>query len=277
MTGPWYWDALHGRGTRFGHAGAMLHVETTGEGARLVLLHGFTQNARCWGRFGADIGRSHEAVFVDLPGHGESGHDSATLEEAAALVAEVGGRGTYLGYSLGGRVALHVAIRFPELVERLVLIGATAGLRTDGERQARIQADEALASSIESDGLDEFLTRWLAQPLFAGLTDEAASLPQRRANRAEAMTTSLRSVGTGRQADLWPALDQIGCPTLVVTGAADAKFTAIGQEMRQEIGMCAELVVLDSVGHSVHLEAPQRTCALLRDWLDRTERRNMRS
>lgn len=247
----------------------MLHAEVRGQGPRVVLLHGFTQNGRCWGLFGEQVAEKHETVFVDLPGHGDSHHDDENLERACELVAEVGGRGTFIGYSLGGRVALHVALRFPDLVEGLVLIGATAGLRTSAERDQRIAADEALAQKIESIGLDAFLTTWLAQPLFAGLREEAAALPERQRNRRDAMAASLRAAGTGRQGDLWPELATISCPTLILTGENDAKFTMTGQELRHSIGMRAELVTIRNAGHSVHLESPNETWNVVHEWISR--------
>ena len=249
----------------------MLHAEVRGLGTRVVLLHGFTQNSRCWGDFGEFVAQHHETVLVDLPGHGESRHDEASLQESAALVGEVGGCGTYVGYSLGGRIALHVALQNPELVERMVLIGATAGLRTPEERAERVAADDALAQGIETNGLDAFLTLWLSQPLFAGLGEQAAVFAARRTNRSEAMAESLRSVGTGHQANLWPDLSDILCPTLVVTGANDEKFTLLGRELRRSIGKRAELVTVNDSGHSVHLEHPNETWAVVHEWLNRVQ------
>jgi 2-succinyl-6-hydroxy-2,4-cyclohexadiene-1-carboxylate synthase len=249
--------------------GVVLHTETRGVGSKVVLLHGFTQNGSCWGPFGESLAKDHTTLFVDLPGHGRSAHDEASLKETANLVAEVGGRATYIGYSLGGRVALHVALQHPALVERLVLIGATGGLETIGEREQRQLADEALAASLEADGLDVFLQRWLAQPLFAGLTPASSYVDIRFQNRPEGLAASLRNTGTGRQEDLWPQLSSIQCPTLILTGSQDEKFTRLGERLRTTIGKRAEVLNVRDVGHTVHLESPTLTSDVVREWLRR--------
>jgi 2-succinyl-6-hydroxy-2,4-cyclohexadiene-1-carboxylate synthase len=209
------------------------------------------------------------AVFVDLPGHGRSAHDDANLTESADLVVEVGGPATYIGYSLGGRVALHVALQHPTLVERLVLIGATGGLETSGERQQRRGADETLAASLEADGLEPFLQRWLAQPLFAGLTLASSFVGARLQNRPEGLAASLRNTGTGSQENLWPKLPGIQCPTLILTGSLDEKFTRVGERLRETIGTRAEVLNFRDVGHSVHLESPTLASDILLEWLRR--------
>lgn len=154
-----------------------LHVERLSEATadahhpadRLVMVHGFTQTARCWGPFGTDLAADHDVWAVDAPGHGDSAGVEADLVDGATLLGATGGRATYLGYSMGGRLALHLALSRPALTERLVLIGATAGIEDEDERSARKAADEALAAHIEDIGVDAFLEEWLALPLFAGL------------------------------------------------------------------------------------------------------------
>ena len=106
-----------------------LHAERSGAGApRLVLVHGFTQTGRSWSTIAADLARDHEVVLVDAPGHGGSGAVDADLPAGAALLGQAGGRGVYVGYSMGGRLALHLALAEPALVDGLVLLGATAGI-----------------------------------------------------------------------------------------------------------------------------------------------------
>jgi 2-succinyl-6-hydroxy-2,4-cyclohexadiene-1-carboxylate synthase len=248
----------------------VLHAETRGAGSRVVFLHGFTQNGACWGPFGESLQKEHTTVFVDLPGHGRSAHDDANLTESADLVAEVGGPATYIGYSLGGRVALHVALQHPTVVERLILIGATGGLEASDEREQRQGGDETLATSLETGGLEPFLKRWLAQPLFAGLTPVNALIDARLKNRPEGLAASLRSTGTGRQENLWPTLSSLDCPTLILTGSHDEKFTQVGKRLRSVIGKRAEVVNVRKVGHSVHLETPTLASEIVLEWLRRT-------
>lgn len=236
-----------------------LHFESTGHGSRTVLLHGFTQNARCWGTFGTLLATARQVVAVDAPGHGRSGHDDADLPTTARLIGEVGGTADYIGYSMGGRAALHLALEQPELVRSLVLIGATGGIDDDDERRARRHADEELARRLDSGPLAGFLDAWLAGPLFADLDREQACRDQRLRNRAEGLAASLRHCGTGSQAPLWSRLAVVDRPVLVVAGERDPKFRALGERLVDAIGGNATLWVQPGAGHAVHLEQPEAT------------------
>ena len=241
-----------------------LSSETKGEGRRLVLAHGFTQNRHCWGPFADDLATDHQVVAVDLPGHGDTSpaHDQSDLNQAADLLADVGGKATYVGYSMGGRVALHLALRYPELVQSLVLIGATPGIDDQDSRRARCQADETLAARLETIGLDQFLDRWLASPLFAGLTEQTACRKQRLGNRVEGLAASLRNTGTGTQTPLWPRLGEITAPVVVMVGQGDAKFCEIGMKMVEYLPR-ASMVSLAAT-HAVHLEQPGSAATMVR-------------
>ncbi|HEY6531646.1 MAG TPA: alpha/beta fold hydrolase [Acidimicrobiales bacterium] len=246
-----------------------LHTELVGAAGaeRLVLLHGFTQNGRCWGRFAEDLARDHELAMVDLPGHGGSAHVEADLTTAADLVLEAGGRGTYVGYSLGGRVALHAALRRPDLVARLVLIGATGGIDDEADREDRCRADELLAYRIEEIGVAQFVDEWLAQPLFSGLTREAAAVPARLHNTPGGLASSLRSTGTGTQEPLWDQLGAVGVPVLVMTGVDDVKFSALGTRLARAVGPNATVALVPRSGHSTPFENPADSASIIRRWL----------
>lgn len=228
---------------------------------RLVLAHGFTQNTHCWGQFGTLINDAADVVFVDAPGHGLSHHDDADLETTAALLTDVGGRAVYIGYSMGGRAALHAALFNPELVRGLVLIGATAGLDSAEDRASRREADHGLAERLLNDGLEQFMDRWLANPLFAGLDDIAAAKDQRLTNRPEGLAASLRNCGTGSQQPLWDRLAELTMPVLIVAGDEDHKFTAIGQRMAEAMTNSPVDVLILPGTHAVHLEEPELTAA----------------
>jgi 2-succinyl-6-hydroxy-2,4-cyclohexadiene-1-carboxylate synthase len=236
-----------------------------GEGPRIVLVHGFTQTHVSWGPVAADLARDHEVVSVDAPGHGGSSAIRADLAAGAALLAEAGGLATYVGYSMGGRLALRLALDRPDLVERLVLIGATAGIDDPDERAARREADEVLAASIEREGVDAFLDRWLAQPLFADLAPAADDLASRRANTAAGLASSLRLAGTGTMdPPWWDGLAAIALPTLVLAGDRDAKFTALGHRLVAAIGADAAFRAVAGCGHAAHLQDPAEVAAQIR-------------
>ncbi len=148
------------------------HVVDGGAGERVVLVHGFTQTLAAMEPLATRLRDRHELVRVDLPGHGGSTPPLVGFAKAAALLGEAGGAAAYLGYSLGGRLCLRLALDRPELVRALVLIGASPGLDDPVERAARQASDDALAAELERVGLERFLDRWLAQPLFATLPPE---------------------------------------------------------------------------------------------------------
>lgn len=249
---------------------ASVHADRRGSGPRLVLVHGFTQNRNCWGRIADDLARDHELVLVDAPGHGRSADLALDLAGGAAAIGVTGGAGSYLGYSLGGRYCLRLALDRPELVERLVLVGATPGIEVDRDRDERRRADGALADLLEQIGVTSFLDEWLAQPLFAGLSPAAACRRERVENTAAGLASSLRRAGTGMQEPLWDRLGALSMPVLVVTGDADTKFTAIADAMVAAIGPGATQIVVPGAGHTAHLERPDAFLSALRAWLRST-------
>lgn len=251
----------------------MLHAARSGAGPRVVLLHGFSQTAASWDVVGEPLSIDHEVVSVDLPGHGGSAAERLDLPATAAAVAQVGGRGTYIGYSMGGRVALRVALDHPEVVDHLVLISSTAGIRDDDERAKRRASDEGLASTIEREGVATFLEHWMAQPLFAGLVPSEAHIAARLTNTAEGLASSLRLAGTGTMDPPWwdelPTLGERGLPVTIVVGGRDAKYRAIADHMAAAIGANAEVIALPGAGHVCHLEAPAAFLDLLKPALTR--------
>ena len=248
-----------------------LHSERAGTGPRLVMLHGFGQTARCWGPVADDLARDHEVVRIDAPGHGGSSASRADLAGTAGLMARTGRTGVWLGYSMGGRMALHVAVRSPEVVRALVLVGATPGIEDGDERAARREQDREQARRVREDGVDAFVERWLALPMFAGLPPWARFDEERRRNTAEGLAASLELAGTGSQAPLWSDLPGIDVPVLAVAGTEDARYAAIAERMASAIGPNATAALVPGAGHAAHLENPDGFLAVLRPWLAAAE------
>lgn len=244
-----------------------LHGERDGDGPRLVLLHGFGQTGRCWGPLVAALAADHEVVRLDAPGHGASSDVAADLPTTGRLAAEAGGPATYVGYSMGARMALHVATEAPDAVRGLVLISGTPGIEDPAERAQRRARDAELADSIRRGGVDAFVDRWLAQPMFAGLPPEARFDDERRRNPAEGLARSLELAGTGEQRPLWDRLGELRVPVLVVAGAEDSRYAAIARRMAEAIGDHARLALVPGAGHSAHLERPAATIEAVRTWL----------
>jgi 2-succinyl-6-hydroxy-2,4-cyclohexadiene-1-carboxylate synthase len=249
-----------------------LHAEADGrpDDPRMVLVHGFTQTRECWGPVATDLARDHRVVRVDAPGHGRSGHGEADLTAGAALLGATGGTGTYLGYSMGGRLCWHLALQRPALVGRLVVVGAHPGIEDAVARAARADEDRQRAAHVEAVGVDRFLEEWLALPLFAGLAAEQAELEARRENTAHGLASSLRHAGTGSQEPLWDRLGSLTMPVLLVAGEHDGRYRALSERAAATIGPNATVGLVAGAGHVAHLERPREFLALLRRWLSAT-------
>lgn len=265
-----------------------LDAVSVGHGPRVVLAHGFTQSKSSWEPLIDRFSLRHEVVAVDLPGHGGSFRVHASVEEGAALLGRRGGRASYVGYSMGGRHCLRLALDAPEIVEALVVLGANPGIADRDERRSRVESDEALARELipplgtgatgvsgsapqeEGARLESFLRRWLSQPLFSTLAPEAAGLERRLAEATcEGLAASLRLAGTAAQEPLWDRLQGLVPPLLYVVGSQDAKYRALGERVVSAVGPSAELAVIEGAGHAAHLERPERFFEVTEAFLSR--------
>ena len=232
----------------------------------LVLLHGFTHTGASWDPVRSELGERYRGLAPDIRGHGSaSGREPVTLgavmEDTEALAP---GWFTLAGYSMGGRLALHLALAHPDRVERLVLIGASPGIADPGERDARREADEQLADEIERSTIEQFAARWEATPVLTGLPPgvlEAVRADRLRSTPA-GLARALRGLGTGALPSLWERLGELAMPVVLVVGERDEKFRAIAEQMATLIPGAGTEVV-PGAGHAVHLEAPRRVAEVI--------------
>ncbi|HYB27441.1 MAG TPA: 2-succinyl-6-hydroxy-2,4-cyclohexadiene-1-carboxylate synthase [Solirubrobacteraceae bacterium] len=233
----------------------------------VVLVHGFTHTGASWDPVVAALGESYRALALDIRGHGSaSDRAPVTLEGVLEDLNVLGpDRFTLVGYSMGGRIALHAALKLPERIERLILIGASPGIAEATERKARLDDDERLAVEIEGMSIEEFVRRWAQTPVLAGQAPDvlAAAHADRLRNRPVGLAHALRGLGTAALPSLWERLGEIRVPVALVVGERDQKFTGIAERMASELPD-AEVVVVPGVGHAVHLEAPYAVAAVIR-------------
>ncbi len=264
--------------------GVRLGVEQEREdnksGPALVLLHGFTGSAAGWGyHLDALAAYGLRVIALDLLGHGQSDAPDDPLrytiercqQDILAALQKLGvnkGQAILLGYSMGGRIALYTA--FSGFFRALILESSSAGLEDPVEREQRRISDEALATSIEQDGVQAFVERWEKLPLFASqgsLTLECRETlhKQRLQNRARGLAQSLRGVGLGVQPSLYTRLPTLRLPALLIAGELDAKFTTIARHMAQALPQ-SQLRIIPGAGHTVHLERPGEFVSLVGDF-----------
>jgi 2-succinyl-6-hydroxy-2,4-cyclohexadiene-1-carboxylate synthase len=233
----------------------------------VVLLHGFTQTGASWRGVVGALGERYTALAPDLRGHGAAADRRPVTPEACIgdVLAAAPERFVLAGYSMGGRIALRLALAHPRRVERLVLVGTTPGIADAIEREARREADGALADELDGDlDIETFAGRWARQPIFKGQAPEVAeaSHADRLRNRPSGLAAALRGLGQGAGEPLWSRLGELRMPVTVVAGERDAKYAKLAERIVAHVPG-STLLVVPAVGHAVQLEAPAIVAAAL--------------
>ena len=266
--------------------GIDFNIVDHGNGPPLVLLHGFTGSSASWSRVGHELARHHRVIAIDLIGHGASsaprdpsryGFEHA-LDDLAEVIYRLGpARAAWLGYSMGGRLALGLALLHPNRVSSLILESATPGIQDEGERLQRSDADEDLARRIEDVGVEAFVSEWEGLPLWRSQRALPVEVLQhqrdlRLRNSVTGLANSLRGMGQGAQSSYWDRLGEIQAPVLLVAGSLDRKYAGLAGQMGIKIPR-ATLAVIPEAGHAVHLERPRQFTDSVRDFLGEWEHR----
>ena len=235
-------------------------TDTAPEPTAVVLLHGFAGTHRAWDGVVERLDpERYRLLALDLPGHGEHAGALRPISFAGCVehvLAQAPKRFVLCGYSLGGRVALHVALADPERVSRLVLVSSTAGIEDAEERAERSQSDHRLADELERGSTEDFVARWCAQPMFAEDPPAVDALAREdyRRNRPDAIAAVLRGIGTGEMTPLWDRLRELKIPVSILVGDRDTKFQALGRRMADL--MPRAVVTTVPGGHRLPLEDP---------------------
>src|SRR6266581_3242981 len=255
-------------------ADVRLNYYESGEGTPVTLLHGFTQSGRSWQETISKLAAGWRWVVPDLRGHGETKTKpgaactmDACTSDLVLLWDHLGIDRTHLvGYSMGGRLALHVAVHQPKRILSLLTIGAHGGLEAEA-REGRRLGDEGLAQRIESEGLEAFVSYWTALPMFEGLERRGPSFTaqaraERMGNTVAGLAASLRGMGAGVMEPLWNDLPRVGVPSTFVAGQLDHGYVASARRLAAAVPNGRVEIVLRA-GHAVHQERPDAFARVL--------------
>ena len=224
----------------------------------MTFVPGFMQRGEAWEPVAGALAERYRVRCLDFTTY--------TFEER---VAEIPGtaepRGAIVGYSMGGRIALHAALRAPDAFRSLALIGVSAGVE---DREGRRRADEELASWIEQHTIEEVVERWESQPVFASQPDElrATQRPGRLSHDPRKLAQLLRSAGQGATPPAWDRLHELRCPVLLIAGERDERYVEAAHRMATHIPD-ARVRIVPGAGHAPQLERPELVADLLDEHL----------
>lgn len=250
----------------------------------LVFLHGFLGRGKSWLEVARPLSGRFYCILPDLPGHGgNTGGDPSAPLNFDTLSGWLGRllddlnlpRIHLIGYSLGGRTALHFACHFPHRLLSLTLESASPGIVDESERARRRAEDDARAEEIMRGGMAAFVEKWYAMPLFASLGAHPRRLQHIQTAAAQNdprwMARAISALSPGRQTPLWDYLPRLNMPTLLIAGEQDKKYVQNMHDMALRIPG-AQAVIVPRAGHNTHAERPAQVRIALETWLEQQQK-----
>jgi 2-succinyl-6-hydroxy-2,4-cyclohexadiene-1-carboxylate synthase len=225
----------------------------------LLLLHGFMGNGADFYSAISNLSQYFYCICVDLPGHGQTPIDNHNYVSTAEQILAIAPDNCYLlGYSLGGRLALYLALHYPDRWQKVILESASFGLATAPMRQERQRQDSAIARKLRQSDLDftAFIHDWYQQPVFTGIADHpnfSELIVSRSNNNPLALARSLETMGLGQQPYLGELLPTNKISLLLLAGEQDPKFVEIGYQITQSCPH-SEIIVVPNCSHNVHFQ-----------------------
>jgi 2-succinyl-6-hydroxy-2,4-cyclohexadiene-1-carboxylate synthase len=246
-------------------------VDVKGEGFPFVFLHGFTGDSRTWEEITEQLKKGCQCISIDIIGHGKSDSPSdaarysmdAVSHDIHSVLSQLGvKKAVIIGYSMGGRLALHFSNLYPDFVSALILESASPGLRTDEEQAERRERDQALADKILDEGIRSFVDLWEEVPLFSTqkrlpLVKQEKIREQRLQQSPAGLSNSLKGMGTGAQPSWWETLEDLMFPVILLVGELDHKFVGIAKDMI-DLNRDFEIITFFDTGHAIHVEEPRK-------------------
>jgi 2-succinyl-6-hydroxy-2,4-cyclohexadiene-1-carboxylate synthase len=230
----------------------------------VLFIPGFMQRGDAWRPVAELLPERYPSMLLDHREHSFEGRMREIFEHANAADAPV-----LVGYSLGGRLALRAALRQPDSFAGIVTVGSTAGIEEGPLRTARVEADEKLASWIEAMPIEDIVSLWERQPLFA---DQAESLveaqrPGRLSHDPRSLALLLRTAGQGALDPVWHELPRLEAPLLAIAGARDDGYSAAAKRMAQAAPR-ARAAIVEDAGHAAHLQRPEEVARLITEFVE---------
>jgi len=245
------------------------------DGIPLIFLHGFMGSSQDWLNVTKQLESELFCILIDLPGHGcnrrllhYGWQETARAISAVMDVLNLRQAGI-MGYSMGGRIALYTVLHNQYRFSFLIIESATPGLREEDDRETRRLWEDNIVQQLRTTPYDTFLAQWYAQPLFAGLSNhpEFPQLLARRLNNDPlALATAFQNLATSTQPDLWPLLEKLNIPLLLLAGEKDTKYQQILRRFQLSVPQ-ASWQILNGCGHHIHFEQPERFTTIVRSFI----------
>jgi 2-succinyl-6-hydroxy-2,4-cyclohexadiene-1-carboxylate synthase len=228
-------------------------VSKESNGPSVIFVPGFMQPADAWSEVAERLPQRYPSVLLRHREHEREGR----IDEIARAAARAGGDVVLCGYSLGGRLALHAAVRDPQRYAALVVLGAAAGIDEPTERRARQEADAKLAAWMETQPIEKIVEIWERQPLFADQSDRLieAQRPGRLSQDPRSLALLLRTAGQGKMEPIWGRLQTLDMPILALAGARDERYRRATRRIAAEAPQ-GYAAVIEHAGHAAHLQRP---------------------
>jgi 2-succinyl-6-hydroxy-2,4-cyclohexadiene-1-carboxylate synthase len=230
----------------------------------VLFIPGFMQRGGAWRPVAELLPERYPSTLLDHSEHSFEGRMREIFEHAGAADAPV-----LAGYSLGGRLALRAALRWPESFSAVVLVGSTAGIEEGPVRAARVEADEKLASWMEAMPIEDIVALWERQPLFADQSDQLveAQRPGRLSHDPRSLALLLRTAGQGTLEPVWHELPRLELPLLAIAGARDDGYSAAAKRMAKAAPRARAAIVAEA-GHAPHLQQPEEVARLITEFVE---------